>query len=162
MRRPRGGIQSDTYPFETLNRPRQQLANDPMELTLGRMGELSTSTKDLEIGRFREYVAFSMRGFGNFKATIGTWRYGSDLEAPLKRQSLTHREILSRQGVRAPITNRISRECPTLGWGLDYGSTPGAGALILNDFIPRHAGKLDDFRIFGDKLETRDKPPGSI
>ena len=80
----------------------------------------------------------------------------------MKRQSVTHREILSRQGIRVPVTNRIARACPLLDWGLDYGPTPGANALMLNDFVPWPATKLDEFRISGDKLEVRGEAPASI
>ena len=88
--------------------------------------------------------------------------WGGELEAPLKRQSVTHREILSRRGTRAPVTNRIARACPALDWGLDYGSTPGSNTLMLNDFTPWPATKLDEFRINGDKLEVRGKAPAII
>ena len=79
-----------------------------------------------------------------------------------ERQSVAHREILSRQGILVPITNRIARACPVLDWGLDYGSSPGTNTLMPNDFIPWPATKLDEFRIIGDKSETRGKPPSSI
>ena len=127
-----------------------------------RMGEISTPNKELKIERFREYVVFALRGFGSFKTTAGTGFYGSDLEASLKRQSVTHREILARQGIRVPITNRIARACPILDWGPDYGSSPGVNTLMINAFIPRPVTKLDEFRISGDKLETRGKAPASI
>ena len=61
VRRPRGGIHPDTYPFETLSRQRQPVVNGPMELTIGRMGELPSPTKESEIERFREYVGFAIR-----------------------------------------------------------------------------------------------------
>ena len=69
-----------------------------MELMLGQMGELSSSTRDMKTERFREYVVFAMCGFGSFATTLGTGGYGAELEAALKRHSVTHREILSRQG----------------------------------------------------------------
>ena len=168
VKRPREGIQPDTYPFETLSKSRQpSSSNDPMEITMERMGERmgemgQINNKEMKMGRFHEYVVFATRGFGSFKTIIGTGRYGADLEASTKRQSVTHREILSRNGVRVPITNRIARACPTLDWGLEYGSTPGASTLMLNDFVPWPATKLDEFRISGNKLETRGKAPASI
>ena len=158
-KRPSEGIQPGNYPYESLSKQQHQPAStDPMELMLGRMGEMSTSNKDLEIERFREYVVFDVRGFGSSRATLGTGCYGSDLEASLKRQSVTHREILSLQGIRVPITNRIARACPILDWGLDYGSSPDANTLMINDFTPWLATKLDEFRISRDKLETRGNP----
>ena len=126
---------------------------------LERMGGISSIAKGLEIERFREYVVFAMKGSGAFATTLGTCCYGAELEAALKRQSATHREILSRHGIRVPLTNRIAKECPILDWGLDYGSTPSDGALMLGDFIPRRATMLGEFRIAGDKQEPRGKPP---
>ena len=168
VKRPREGIQPDTYPFGTLSNPKQpSTSTDPMEIMMermgGRMGELGQSNnKEMKLERFQEYVVFDTRGFGLFKTTIGTGCYSGELEASLKRQSVTHREILSRQGVRVPVTNRIARASPLLDWGLDYGSTPGANTLMLNDFAPWPATKLDEFRISGDKLEVRGKAPASI
>ena len=142
VKRPREGIQPDTYPFETLSKPKQSTAStDPMGIMMGRMGERmgelgQTNNKEMKLERFQEYVVFSTRGFGHFKTTIGTGCYSGELEAALKRQSVTHRRILSRQGIRVPVTNRIARACPLLDWGLDYGSTPAANTLMLNDFVP--------------------------
>ena len=151
VKRPREGIQPDTYPFETRSKQRKPFAsNDHVELMMERMGKEWAKWATQII----EYVVFATRGFGSFKTTIGTGCYGADLEASLKRQSATHREILSRQGIRVPITNRIARACPLLEWGLDYGPIPGSNTLMLNDFIPWPAAKLEEFRIIGDKLET--------
>ena len=157
VKRPRGGIHPDTYPSGTLNRQQQPISGDPMELMIERMGELSNSSKDVKIVRFHEYAVFAVRRFGSFKTTQGAGCYGSDLEASLGRQSVTHREIPPRQGIRAPVTNRIAQACPTLEWGIDYVPAPGSGTLMLSDFIPWPATKLDEFRIRGDKLETRGK-----
>ena len=75
-RRPREGIQPDTYPFETLVKQRASAPTDTMGIMIERMGErmgeLSSPTKDLEIERFHEYVVFAMRGFGDFATTLGT------------------------------------------------------------------------------------------
>ena len=162
VRRPREGMRPVAYSFETLRKNRPSIQSDPMELMLERMGERSASTKDLEIERFHEYAVFAMRGFGHFATKLGTGCYGTELEAALTRQSVAHREILSRQGIRLPLTNRIANACPILDWGLDYGSTPSAGALMLRDFIPGPATTLGEFRISGDKQEPRGKPPASI
>ena len=168
VKRPREGIQPDTYPFETLTKSKQlSTSNDPMGIMMERMGERigemgHNNNKEMKLERFHEYVVFATRGFGSFKTIIGTGRYGADLEESTKRQSATHREILSRQGERVPLTNRIARACPTLDWGLGYCSTPGASTLILNHFTPWPATKLDEFRVSGDKLETRGKAPASI
>ena len=64
VRRNRAGVQPDAYPFETLRKKRHPLPNGPMDLTMGRMGDFPSATKDLEIVRFQEYVVFAMRGFG--------------------------------------------------------------------------------------------------
>ena len=37
-----------------------------------RTGGLASETEELEIDRFREYVAFAMRGFGSFMTTLRT------------------------------------------------------------------------------------------
>ena len=60
------------------------------------------------------------------------------------------------------LANRISKERPSLYWGLDYGSTPIDGAIMLNDSIPRPAAKFGEFRIVGDEPDARGKPPASI
>ena len=92
VRRPLGCIQPGAYSFETLGKSRPSIQTDPMELMLERMGEMSPSTNDLEIERPREYVVFAMGGgFGNFTTTLGTGCYGTELEASLTRQSVTHR-----------------------------------------------------------------------
>ena len=162
VRRPREGIHPDTYQFGTLIKRRRSMQSDPSELTLELMGAMSSPTTDLEIERFQEYVVFAMRGFGHFTTTLGTGCYGADLEAALKRQSVTHRDVLSRQGVRSPIANRMAKACPVLDWGIDYGAEPNDGALMLGDFIPCPSTKLGEFMISCDKQERRGKPPASI
>ena len=145
VRRPRAGIQPDTYPFGTLSRNQKPIQNGPIGIILGWMGDLPTPTKDMEIERSQEYAVSPMRGFGISKTTLGTWRYGSELESAMGIQSVAHRGILSRQGIRAPHTNRITSASHTLDWGMDYGYTPNGGTVMLNDLTP---GLLQNWAIF--------------
>ena len=62
----------------------------------------------------------------------------------------------------APLTNRIAKACPLSDWGFGYGSVAPPGKLVLNDFAPWPATKLEEFRIVGDKAEVRGKPPAII
>ena len=162
VRMPREETHPDTYPFETLTRDRQPIYSDQMELMLERMGELPSTRKDSKIEFLQEYVVFAMRGFGSFATTLGTGCYGSELEATLKRQSSTRRDILPIQGICAPLSNRFAMASPALVGGFDYGSTPNSNALMSNDFIPRHAAKLEEFRAPVDKLGVRGKPHAII
>ena len=100
------------------------------------MWGLSSDTKDLEIERFQEYEVFAMRWCGSSTSTLGTGCYGPELEDALKRQSVTRRDILSLHGIRGPIKNRIAKAIAALDWGLDYGSTPNNGSIMLNDSTP--------------------------
>ena len=121
------------------------MQNDPMDITLGRMGEISSARTDSEIERLQEYAAFAMRGFGSSKTKLRPWRYGSVLEAAMARQSVTHRGILSIRGIKEPLTYRTAIAFPALDWGIGYGSTPHGGTVTLRDFTPWNATKLGDF-----------------
>ena len=99
---PREGVRPETYPCATLTKNRHPTQSDPMELTIERMGEFPTATNDLEIERFQEYVVCAMGGFGSFATALGAGCDGPELAGTSKRQSSTHRELLSRQGIRVP------------------------------------------------------------
>ena len=60
------------------------------------------------------------------------------------------------------MTNRIVKAGPNLDWGIDYASSPSVGTIMLNDFTPWPAAKLEEFMVTGDKQEPRGKPPASI
>ena len=160
VRRPREGVQPDTYPFETPAFSHPKLPSDPMELMMERVGE--NASKEVKLERCREFVIFALRGFGSFTTVIGTGCYGPELESALRRQSSTHKEIMMRKGIRAPLTNRVAKACPLADWGVEYGAVSNTNTLVLNDFVPWAATKLEDFRLAGDKLEQRAKPPASI
>ena len=160
IRRPREGIQPDFYPFETPAFTHPKLPSDPAELTMERMGE--NATKEVKLERFREFVVFALRGFGSFATLVGTGCYGPELESSLRRQSSTHKELLVRNGIRVPLTNRIAKACPLGDWGIEYGATANPGTLVLNDFVPWPSTKLDEFRLVGDKPEVRGKQPAGI
>ena len=160
IRRPREGVQPDTYPFETRAFTHPKLPNDPMELTMERMGE--NASKEVKLERSQEFVVFALRGFGSFTTVIGAGCYGPELESSLRRQSSTHKEIMMRKGMRAPLTNRIAKARPLADWGVEYGAVSNTNTLALHDFVPWAATKLEDFRLNGDKLEPRNKAPASI
>ena len=65
-------------------------------------------------------------------------------------------------GILSPLANRIAKAFPTLDWGIDYGSTPNNGTVMMGDFIPCPSTKLYEFRISGGIAETLGKPPSSI
>ena len=105
---------------------------------------------------------FALRGFGSFTTLVGTGRYGPELESSLRRQFSTRKELLARKGIRAPLTNRIAKACPLADWGFEYGSVANPGTLVLNDFVPWPATKIEEFRLAGDKPEVRGEPPAII
>ena len=121
VRRPREGIRPDSYPAETLAPMRRPSSTDPMELAIGRIGKIQGASKEAKLGKFQEYAVFPIRCFGSFQTTLGAGCYGSDLEATLRRQSSSHREILMRKGIMAPLTNRIAKACPLVDWTLNMG-----------------------------------------
>ena len=127
-----------------------------------RVSEMSTSNIAIKVGRFREYAVFAMRVFGSFAATSGAGFYGSELESDVRRHPITRREILARKGIRVPITNRIAKARPPLDLGLEYGASPDNNILMLNDFAPWPAAKLDDFRLAGGTLVARGNPSAII
>lgn len=132
-----------------------------VDIMAGRMGALSPASKDMKIVQFREYVVCAMHGFGSFATARGEGFYGSDLEATLRRQPPSHSASFDRKGIRAPITNRITKARPALDWGFEYGSVPGNGALVLNDAAPLRETKLEDL-LTSNKDGDKGNHPASI
>ena len=58
--------------------------------------------------------------------------------------------------------NVISKAPPQRIWGIEYGSTPVMGTLMMNDFFPRHATMLGEIRISGEKPEIKGATPSTI
>ena len=137
------------------------IATDPVGVIMERLGELPTSSKDFKIEYFHENVIFAMRGFWSFTTLIGAGRYGPDLDEPPRRKP-PHRELGTRKGIRVHLTNRIADDGPSLDWGVDYGSVPDLGALVLNDFTHWADTKLGDRRISGKKAGPKENRPVGI
>ena len=72
------------------------------------VGEFPNAPNDVKIERFQEYVFFAMRGLGSCANILGAGHYAPELEATLRRHPSTWMAILTRKGIRAPLTNRIA------------------------------------------------------
>ena len=103
VKRPRGGIQPRTYPFETLSRHGQPVSNDPTEMMMGRMGGLPNSIKDSAVERFREYVVLPLDVL-----RVSRPHLGQDVMALIWRLLLNDNQLLIGEFYRAKASGYLS------------------------------------------------------
>ena len=151
VRRPKEGARRDTFPFDVMAPHQLPLSRDPKEGAMAKMGrktgDLPQNKKGRRVGKFNEYVAFAMRWFGRFATTLGAGFYLGGPGVEFRGQPPSRREIMTPDGIRLPLTGRISKASPLNGWCFEYGPTHEAAALTLNNFAPLPASQLEEFRL---------------
>ena len=88
--------------------------------------------------------------------------YNREREATILRQFATDKDALWGGGLRVPIGNRIAHAAAALTWGTINMDKPGEDVITLADCIPFSYEAYDQFKIDGEKFETRRKQPQTI